>query len=56
MTDDKKGEDLKKKEELSDEQLGQASGGQHAQHESGRPDLQRREEGRLEHQADYGRR
>jgi hypothetical protein len=56
MTEEKKGQDMKKKEELSDEQLGQAAGGQRSQHESGRPDLERRGEGRLEHDADHGKR
>lgn len=55
MADEKK-EDVKKKEELSDQDLGQASGGLqvHGQHDSGRPALERRGEGRLEHQADHG--
>jgi hypothetical protein len=55
MAEEKKGQDMTKKEELSDEQLGQASGGQRVQRESGRPDIQIRGEGRLEHDADHGK-
>jgi hypothetical protein len=56
MTEEKKGQDMTRKEELSDEQLGQASGGQRVQHESGRPDIQIRGEGWSEHEADHGKR
>lgn len=57
MPDEKKDQDVNKKDELSQQDLDQASGGYvvHSPHESGRPDIVR-PDGRLEHQAENGKR